>query len=390
MLLRGVFIRILFIESLLLAFSLIYRLVTQDATVQDLFWYSIRISVLVIIIIAFMMVTLQKFLTLKIIQPLEAIASANKGVQKDMTKLRSVERPENLPREIENIINTRSKMLDTILEISRDRLKYSTALQNELQRGKEIQENFLPRNLPEVKNCDTSSYFAAALQLSGDFYDMFELPKNNIGFVVGDVSGKGVGAALFMALVRSLLRIYSGSFSRDEDSCRLADFSRGWVPQDALKAVLLTNQYIAAEHGEGGHFVTLVFGTIDPETGKMFYINAGHAPLLVIDKNGIKKSLNGTGPALGPIAEAKYEIGSIQLEKCDVILGYTDGVTDARSENREFYTQTRLENIFKNGFDGSSDELLETIKDDLFLFTKNAPQSDDITMLAVKWEGAQI
>jgi len=389
-LLMGVFWRILFIEGVLLVYSLVYKWLTEDATSLDLFWYSIRITLLVIIIIAFMMVTLKKFLTQKIITPLEAIASANKKLQEEISGAELVELPENTPHEIETIVTSRSKMLKTILDVSEERLKYSKALNDELEKGKKIQKDFLPRYLPEVKNCDISSYFHSALQLSGDFYDVFELPENHIGFVVGDVSGKGVGSSLFMALTRSLLRIFSGSFNTGNDTCRLADISKGWVPEDALKTVFLTNEYIAKEHGEDGMFVTLFFGAVDPLTGKMFYVNAGHEPLFIIGKNGIKQSLTGTGPALGPIQGATYEIGTIQLEKGDILFSYTDGVTEARSETRGFYTRARLENIINKGFDGSAEAFLETLKTDLFAFIGNAPQSDDITMLAVKWQGVQL
>jgi len=386
-LLMGIFWRILFIEGVLLVYSLVYKWLTEDATSLDLFWYSIRITLLVIIIIAFMMVTLKKFLTQKIIAPLEAIASANKKLQEEISGAEFVELPENTPHEIETIITSRSKMLKTILDVSEERLKYSKALNDELEKGKKIQKDFLPHYLPEVENCDISSYFHSALQLSGDFYDVFELPDNHIGFVVGDVSGKGVGSSLFMALTRSLLRIFSGSFSTGNDTCRLADISKGWVPEDALKTVFLTNEYIAKEHGEDGMFVTLFFGVVNPLTGKMFYVNAGHEPLYIIGKNGIKKSLTGTGPALGPIQGASYKIGTIQLEKGDILFSYTDGVTEARSETRDFYTRARLENIINKGFDGSAVAFLETLKTDLFSFIGNSPQSDDITMLAVKWQG---
>ncbi|MBW2590154.1 MAG: serine/threonine-protein phosphatase, partial [Deltaproteobacteria bacterium] len=96
-------------------------------------------------------------------------------------------------------------------------------------------------------------------------------------------------------------------------------------------------------------------------------------------------SLKTTGPALGPIQEATYEIETIQLEAGDILFAYTDGVTEARSETRDFYTRARLVNIIDKGCDVSAEAFLETIKTDLFSFIGNAPQSDDITMLAVKW-----
>lgn len=261
--------------------------------------------------------------------------------------------------------------------------KYALALDDECKKGKKIQKDFLPRHLPDVKNFDIASYFHSALQLSGDFYDLFELPDNHIGFVVGDVSGKGVGAALFMALTRSLLRIFSGSFTSGD--FRGSPVNHGFLPGDALKAVFLTNEYLAKEHGEDGMFVTLFFGIIDRSTGKMFYVNAGHEPVLVIGKNSIKQSLAATGPVLGPFKGAIYESETLQLEKDDLLFSYTDGVTEARSETRQFYTRSRLENLVKEGFQGSAEAFLEIIKSDLFEFIGKASQSDDITMLAIRW-----
>ncbi len=141
-----------------------------------------------------------------------------------------VELPDDCPHEIQTIVTSQSKMLKKILDISEERLKYSMALNEELERGKKIQKDFLPRYLPDVKNCDISTYFHSALQLSGDFYDVFELPNNHLGFVIGDVSGKGVGSALFMTLTRSLLRVFSGSFISVNDSCLISDSDDEWTP----------------------------------------------------------------------------------------------------------------------------------------------------------------
>ncbi len=385
-LLMGVFWRILFIEVVLLVYSLGYKWITEDATAIDLFLYSVRITVLVAIIVLFMMVTLKQFLEKNIIAPLEAIAASNKKAQKDFSNAGQVDLPDNSADEIEAIVVSRAIMLKTILDVSEERLKYSKALNDELEQGKRIQKDFLPNQLPNVGNCDIASYFRSALKMSGDFYDVFELPDNHLGFVIGDVSGKGVGSALFMALTRSLLRIFSGSFSSGTDSCRLNEADSKWIPEDALRTVFLTNEYISKEHGEDGMFVTLFFGAIDPLTGTVYYVNGGHEPFFILDKNGIKKRLTGTGPALGPIEGASYEIETVQLETGDMLFGYTDGITEARSQKQEFYTRTRLEKLINMKFSGSSELFLENIKTDLFKFTAEAPQSDDITMLAIKWE----
>lgn len=386
-LLMGVFWRILIIEGILLIYSLGYRWLAEGATSLELFWYSVRITVFVTIIIVFMMVTLKKFLTQRIILPLEAITSANKSLQKDITGTDHLVISENYSHEIADIVATRSKMLKTILDISDERLKYSNALDEELEKGKKIQKDFLPDRLPEAENCDIAIYFKSALQLSGDFYDVFKLPSGHIGFVVGDVSDKGVGAALFMALTRSLLRVFSGYFNNSSRfECTLPDAKKEWDAEAALNCMSLTNEYLANEHGDDGMFVTLIFGIIDSETGQLFYVNGGHEPLFIMDTNGVKNSLARTGPALGAIPGAEYDIRSTWIEKGDMLFCYTDGVTEAQSEAGAFYTRTRLEKIIHNGFDGTADSFLQAIRKDLYAFTGDADQSDDITMLALKWK----
>ncbi len=277
--------------------------------------------------------------------------------------------------------------LNRSLENARQSMeKYSRALDAELEKGRKIQEDFLPHSLPEVKNCDIAACLHSALQLSGDFYDVFELPNKHITFIIADVSDKGIGSALFMALTRSLLRIFSRSFCIDGVSGTLADIDTPFQPGQALKAVSLINEYLAKEHGSEGMFVTLFFGVLDGLTGSVAYINGGHEPVLVLNKGGIKKALKPTGPALGPIQGAVYKIETIQLEPGDILFGFTDGVTEARSEKKGIYTRNRLENLINTGVAGSVDDLLRTVKTDLFAFVDNAPQSDDITMLAVKWQ----
>lgn len=272
----------------------------------------------------------------------------------------------------------RLEQYNILLETANESIeKYSKALNDELESGKQIQKKFLPRLIPDVKNFEIAAYFHSALQLSGDFYDLFELSVSHLGFFVGDVSGKGAGSALFMALTRSVLRIFSGSLHSGD---RMEN-----LPENVLKAVSRTNEYLSKEHCEDGMFVSLFYCVVDRRTGKASYINAGHEPVLVIRGNKIKKTLHATGPVLGPISDAVYEIETLTLEKGDLMFCFTDGVTDARSATQGFYTRHRVEQLIEKGFGESSEALLEMIKSDLFTFTGKSPQSDDITMLAVKW-----
>lgn len=273
---------------------------------------------------------------------------------------------------------------------------YSKALKREMEKGRKIQNDFLPTVLPTVPHCEIAAFFQPALQLSGDFYDVFKLPDNRVGLVIADVSDKGVGSALFMALVRSLIRFVSGHFQlyhsfdnqSEENPNAQKDNSKAAYPDQAniLKAVSLTNDYIAHEHGEEGMFATLFFGVIDPSTGLLSYINGGHEPLIIVGAGGIKKRLKPTGPAIGMMPGSNYKIGKAKLDIGDILFGYTDGVTEARSPGDELYTRKRLERSVLNSTLATANGFSENVKSDLFNFIEQAPQSDDITMLTVRWE----
>ena len=269
---------------------------------------------------------------------------------------------------------------------------YSKALDDELEKGKQIQRDFLPDQIPELPGWEIATYFAPAKQVSGDFYDVFTLPGKNLGIVIADVSDKGVGAALYMALIRSLIRVFSGHISLHGFSNfsvnnglteSVATHSATADQLNALNAVKLTNDYIAHEHGKEGMFVTLFFGVINPDSGVMAYINAGHEPLFVMNPASVKQRLKPTGPAVGISPDMKFEIQQLQIEPADMLIGFTDGVTEALSPKGEFFTQKRLISILEQPADSGSD-LVERIKTEVFDHIKDVAPSDDITMLAVR------
>jgi sigma-B regulation protein RsbU (phosphoserine phosphatase) len=189
-----------------------------------------------------------------------------------------------------------------------------------------------------------------------------------------------------MALFRSLIRVFSGQISLQgvsvSGTCKSDSDSFCDYHHVALRAVSLTNDYIAVEHGEEGMFATLFFGVLDPISGKMGYVNGGHEPVVIVNPSGVKESLEVTGPAVGMMPESKYVAKSVQIEPGDIIIGYTDGVTEALSLNKEFYSRARLISILENPAHSAS-KLIEQIKLDILKYIDHAPQSDDITMFAV-------
>jgi len=269
---------------------------------------------------------------------------------------------------------------------------YSKALDAELEKGRQIQRDFLHQHIPQLPNWDIATYFAPAKQVSGDFYDVFSLPGDNLGVVIADVADKGVGSALYMALIRSLIRVFSGhislhgfsNFSINNGVTKsVAEQCATTEQLNALTAVKLTNDYIAHEHAKEGMFATLFFGVINPITGIMAYINGGHEPVVITDSSGIKQSLDPTGPAVGMMVDMKFEIQQVQIEPGDILIGYTDGVIEALGPNGDFFTRKRLRSIIEQTPSSASD-LVDRIQTSVAAHVNNAPPSDDITMLAVQ------
>jgi len=263
---------------------------------------------------------------------------------------------------------------------------YSKALDNEMEKGKKIQRDFLPRQIPRISGWEIAIYFHPARQVSGDFYDAFVLPENLLGLVIADVCDKGVGSALFMALFRSLIRVFSGKINLQgvsvPGSTKTKADSHGDYFYEALNAVSLTNDYIAEEHGEEGMFATMFFGVLDPLTGKMAYVNGGHEPVLIVNQSGVKESLRSTGPVVGMMPEMEFQVKQVSIEPGDILIGYTDGVTEAMSPQEDLFGKKRFATLLEKPASTAS-KLIEQIKFELFSHIDNAPQFDDITMIAL-------
>jgi sigma-B regulation protein RsbU (phosphoserine phosphatase) len=173
--------------------------------------------------------------------------------------------------------------------------------------------------------------------------------------VIGDVCDKGVGSALFMALFRSLICIFSGqpqlSESRIDTRSKTVGGKSGAAPTkgfdqaDPLSAIAMTNDYIAQEHHEMSMFATLFFGVLNPKNGKLAYNNAGHVAVFVIDPSGAKESLVATGSAVGMFPHLEFEYKQTQLAPGDILFAYTDGVTEALSPDQELFTKERLSSL---------------------------------------------
>lgn len=256
---------------------------------------------------------------------------------------------------------------------------YLKGLEREFDIAREIQQGFLPSQLPQVKGWDISAYFKAAREVAGDFYDAFLLPDGNLVCVIGDVCGKGVGAALFMTLFRSLVRaactmdvFYSG---KDVETLSL---------QERLaNAISFTNSYVNDAHGDSSMFATVFAGAFDIQNGTLFYINCGNESPLVLRAGSVLTALKPTGPVVGIFPDACFLVKEFAMEKDDLLLAYTDGIPDACNTEGDSFSNKRLLDLLNDtAVDPSL--ILEYIDKHLHTFTGTAEQFDDITIMAVR------
>lgn len=271
-------------------------------------------------------------------------------------------------------------------------------LEREMEIARRIQASFLPEKLPEFSGWEVAARFEPARQVAGDFYDAFPLVQNRrLGLVVGDVCDKGVGAALFMALFRTLIRAFAqqhyalrwmGDLS-EEGLVRPVEGGRPNLPSigtSALKnAMELTNNYIALTHGSANMFATVFFGVLDPANGLLLYVNGGHEYPLLVNSSGVKGQLATTGPLVGVFPGAQFEIQSVTIEPGDTLVAFTDGVTEARNANGGFFGRERLYALLAQPV-SSGAELLDCVQASVHEHMDGADLSDDVTLLAVRRE----
>ena len=279
------------------------------------------------------------------------------------------------------VLETLAHSVSVALETARLReqeKKYLAALEHEFEIGREIQAGFLPDILPQPKGWEIAASLQPAREVAGDFYDVFELPDEKIGLVIADVCDKGLGAALFMTLVRSFIR----AVSNIDFYARVGSGEVSSAVDRLRNAISLTNNYIAETHGDTGMFATIFFGILDPRTGILTYINGGHLPPMLINKDGGVEVLKRTGPAVGAASRADYGIMQVVMEQGDTLFAYTDGLTDTANPAGEYYDEKGLIPLFAG--DQTLSSLLAHIQTQIESYTTGAPQFDDITILAAR------
>jgi len=254
--------------------------------------------------------------------------------------------------------------------------------ERDLEIGREIQAGFFPTMLPQTDGWELATHFQAARHVAGDFYDIFTLGQDKkIAIVIADVCDKGVGAALFMALFRSFIRVLSGSASSNGHlDIAGSDTEPEKILQHAIGSI---NNYISITHEQAGMFATIFYGILDPQRAELTYINGGHEPPIIKGPQGIKAYLAPSGPAVGLYPDLDFKVRSITLEPDDMLLVYTDGATDARNRAGDAFTKKQLLKIVENS-SRTAEDLIDKIKSRIDEHIFGADQFDDITMVALR------
>ena len=270
------------------------------------------------------------------------------------------------PEEFAELASTFDKMTKNIKTITKERER----IDSELSIARSIQESSLPNifpPFPDKKEFDIYASMQPAKQVGGDFYDFFFIDDENFMFLIADVSGKGVPAALFMMTVKTLIS-------------NIAQV--GHSPKELIETV---NRKICLTNKQG-LFVTMFIGIVNINTGKITYINCGHnQPLIKTENNEYKYMETNSNIVLGAFDNTEFDVCESQLKAGDTIFAYTDGITEALNANDEMYGEERLLTCLNKYHNEDIQKLADNVKHDILEFTNSVPQSDDLTMLIFKY-----
>ncbi len=255
------------------------------------------------------------------------------------------------------IILYRNKLIDEI--------KRTEALKQEIEIAKRIQENLLPKEIPKCEGLDVSAFIKPSSSVGGDYYDFISNGKKN-AFLVADVSGHGIGAALLLSSLRSVIRLMYE------------------ITPDISELLSAINRVIYRDTSNIGMYST-VFMCEYYQEGFLVYSNAGHVPPIFFKQDvGNVFELEIHGSPIGLFDDEKYGSKRIELSKGDIIVAFTDGVTDARNSNGEFFGVERLKNIVIQNCEKSSGEICDIVVSEIMKFQDGMEQKDDITLLILK------
>lgn len=328
--------------------------------------HHLRILLTVLLVSALTIVTiLYQTLKKNINQPISKLTEiAQKISQGDLERSIELDKPSELAELALAFNKMKTDIKNHLTELAKISVE-KNRMESELAIANTIQASALPQDFPKNKFFELAASMTPAREVGGDFYDFFPLGENRMAFVIADVCGKGITAALYMMSAKTAIR---------------SMLQAGYPLAEAINRA---NQSLSNTKGPL-MFVTAFIGILDLQSGKIEYVNAGHCPPLLRTKNEYQYIDVIKNIVLGVDADVEFEVGWITLQENDRLFLYTDGVTEAQTEGKKFFGEDRLLETLNE----KSLSLLETLKDihqNIQLFAKGTPQSDDITMMILEF-----
>lgn len=329
---------------------------------------AVVLVVLVAVLICFF------FVKRKIVNPINKIRNVSKSMVENLENEDSIQVSVKTGNEIEELLDSFKEMYSDVREYI-NKLSTVTAEKErigaELDVAKHIQSSMLPclfPAFPERTEFDIHASMTPAKEVGGDFYDFFMVDDRHLAIVMADVSGKGVPAALFMVIAKTLIKDHT-------------------TPERNLGEVFTKVNNLLCESNSEGLFVTAFEGVLDLVTGEFNFVNAGHEiPYICKAGKEFEPYKIKAGFVLAGMEDMKYKGGSIVLEEGDKIFQYTDGVTEATNLSNELYGSERLKSVLNANSTATPCEILEEVKKDIDRFAGEADQFDDITMLCLEYK----
>ena len=333
-----------------------------QSIIEDTRYFFIIFFVAVLLAVCGLVFLLSRMIT----GPIKALATGSETIGRGNLDYRIEIRTGD---ELEGLANSFNKMSSDLKRYTAE-LRRTTAekerAEKELEIARGIQQSFLPEAPPLIEGADLAALNLPAKEVGGDFYDFIPVGSSKWGLVIADVSGKGVPAALFMALSRTLVR------ANVNDTVT------------ASEAIRRSNDLIA-ENDRSNMFVTLFYGVLDPVKMTLTYVSAGHNPPFIIRKGTTDIfMLKARGVALGVVPDIELEEKEMALDSGDVVVLYTDGVTEAINDREEMFGQDRVIAIAEQTRNLPASEIIQQIKESVLEFSRGQPQFDDITLMVLK------
>lgn len=306
---------------------------------------------------------------LPVIEALDATISARQGELLGILYLDSRAPSSAFSALDREVLRTLAREAATVVENARlfSAARAKARLDHEIEIASQIQQNLLPKTLPNLPNVAVAGSTLACYSVGGDCFDVIELDGNRHGFFVGDVSGKGISAALLATLLQGVFFT-----TATMDIALPGIFSR-------------VNRYLCERSGDD-RYATVFYGVLHT-SGRFEYVNAGHVPPLVRRRSGGVEALGSANFPVGMFPEADYQSAEVNLEPGEFLVIYTDGVSEAANVSAELFEEERLRRIVEEFKGETVEELAGTIRDGVKAFTAGAPQSDDVTILVIGYKG---